>query len=58
MKQTFELRNRLVKIITLKASDLLEHFQWGKQSVSDEKVLKTIKVLEDSIEELKKSFME
>jgi len=58
MKQTFEHRNRLVKTITLKASDLLEHFQWGKQSVSDEEVLKTIKDLEASIEELKKSFRE
>ena len=58
MKQTFEHRNRLVKIITLKASDLLEHFQWGKQSVSDEEVLKSIKTLETSIEDLKKSFRE
>lgn len=58
MKQPYELRNRLTKIITLKASDLLEHFQWGKQSVSDEEVLKTIKTLEASIEELKKSFRE
>jgi hypothetical protein len=58
MKQPYELRNRLTKIITLKASDLLEHFQWGKQSVSDEEVLKAIKTLEASIEELKKSFRE
>jgi hypothetical protein len=58
MKQPYELRNRLTKIITLKASDLLEHFQWGKQSVTDEEVLKTIKALEESIEELKKSFRE
>jgi hypothetical protein len=58
MNQIYELRNRLAKNITLKAANLLEHFQWGKLSVDDEVVLKSIKDLEESLDELKKSFRE
>ena len=56
MNQPFDTRNRLAKIIVLKASDLLEHFQWGKQSVSDERILETIVDLENAITDLKKQF--
>lgn len=56
MNELFETKNKLAKVIALKAADLLEHFQWGKQSVDDDTVLNTIDALEKAIEELKKTF--
>ncbi len=53
MNELFETKNRRAKVIALKAADLLEHFQWGKQSVDDATVLTTIDALEKAIEELK-----
>jgi len=58
MNETYATRNRLTKTIALKAADLLEHFQWGRQAVSDETVLETIQALEKEIRELKASFRE
>lgn len=55
MNELFETKNKLAKVISLKAADLLEHFQWGKQSVDDATVLNTIEALEKAIEELKKT---
>lgn len=55
MNEPYETKNRLAKAIALKAADLLEHFQWGRQSVDDQSVLNTIQALEKNIEELKKT---
>lgn len=58
MNEPYDTRNRLIKLITLSAADLLEHYQWGSQSVDDKTVLASIKSLETQLEELKKTFRE
>lgn len=55
MNETYQQKNTLAKRIALKAADLLEHFQWGKQSVSNKAVLATIAQLEEEIDQLKQS---
>lgn len=55
MNETFEIRNTLAKAIAIKSADLLEHYQWGKQSVSDHDVLKTLDDLQTLITKLQKS---
>ncbi len=55
MNETYQQKNRLAKQIALKAADLLEHFQWGKQSVSNQTVLQTLTDLEKEIDQLKQS---
>jgi len=55
MNETYQQKNTLAKRIALKAADLLEHFQWGKQSVSNQVVLQTIAQLEKEIDQLKQS---
>jgi hypothetical protein len=55
MNDTYPQKNKLAKQIALKAADLLEHFQWGKQSVSNQVVLETISDLEKEIDQLKQS---
>jgi hypothetical protein len=58
MNQQYEDRNRLSKSIVLSAADLLEHYQWGSQSVDDKTVLTSIERLEKQIKELKETFRE
>lgn len=55
MNENYQQKNTLAKRIALKAADLLEHFQWGKQSVSNQAVLTTIAQLEEEIDQLKQS---
>jgi len=55
MNETFEIRNTLAKAIAIKSADLIEHYQWGKQSVSDLDVLKTLDELQALLLELQKS---
>lgn len=55
MNETYPQKNKLAKQIALMAADLLEHFQWGKQSVSNQVVLQTIFDLEKEIDQLKQS---
>jgi hypothetical protein len=58
MNQSFELRNKLVKAIVLTSASLLEAFQWGKQSASEEQLIVLIAQLENQITELKESLGE
>jgi len=58
MNQPFDIRNRLAKIIVLKATDLLEHYQWGQQSVSDERILESIREIQSALSELEKQVRE
>jgi len=58
MNEKYGTRNRLTKLIALNAADLLEHFQWGSQSVDDKTVLASIERLEKQLKELKETFRE
>jgi len=58
MNQPFEHRNKLVKSIVLTSASLLEAFQWGHQSSSDEQLIALIAQLENQITELKESLGE
>ncbi|KAF0227468.1 MAG: hypothetical protein FD133_1003 [Erysipelotrichaceae bacterium] len=55
MNETFEIRNTFAKAIAIKSADLLEHYQWGKQSVSDQEVLGTLNDLQALLLELQKT---
>ena len=55
MNETFEKKNTLAKAIAIKAADLLEHYQWGKQSVRNDVVLKSLDELQTLILQLQES---
>jgi len=51
----YEHRNTLVKTFAVQTGLLLEHFQWGKQSATDEEVLSDLETLQATLNALRDS---
>jgi hypothetical protein len=51
----YEHRNTLVKTLAVQTGLLLEHFQWGKQSVADDEVLQDLETLQSTLNALRDS---
>lgn len=54
----YEQRNRLAKTLAIQTGLLLEHFQWGKQGVSDEEVVRDLAAVQKTVEALRSTFRE
>lgn len=52
----YEHRNTLVKTLAIQTGLLLEHFQWGKQSATDEEALHDLETVQTTLDALRESF--